>query len=445
MKFEPHLPQLPSIGELLEHPRVKGVVERINRSTVAQRAAGFIDELRTTVVERAGKFEIPPVGHLADRLVRRLLGEPTNGGPIINATGVVVGQRDFMPPLADVAVHAMMQQAGEYHRRGDQLRQAAEHELGQLTGAESVLALNNFDAALAVALATAAANRESLLAGGVETGATDVDWRGVAARNGVVLRSAVERGALATQLNAGAPLAALLRAPDAEPWLNSTDAAQQAQAAGAHFIDVAPLAGLVSPQAHGLAAVDTIRDRLAAGADLVIVDGAGLLGGPSCGLLFGRRTLIAAAAGHPLARLAALDALQAAALHATSQLYRDDEQGVIFTIPVWQLLSAPTANLQQRAERLASLIAAVPGVASAEPLARDSAWLQLGQAAMSGPDWAIAIRPRDGAHAKLSASLAAAARPIIAAEHDDAVMFQLRSVFPRWDQHLVTEVERATA
>jgi hypothetical protein len=28
MKIEPHLPQLPSIGELLEHPRVKGVVAR---------------------------------------------------------------------------------------------------------------------------------------------------------------------------------------------------------------------------------------------------------------------------------------------------------------------------------------------------------------------------------------------------------------------------------
>ena len=32
-----------------------------------------------------------------------------------------------------------------------------------------------------------------------------------------------------------------------------------------------PLAGLVNPQSHGLAAVETIRDRLAAGADLVVL------------------------------------------------------------------------------------------------------------------------------------------------------------------------------
>lgn len=444
MKFEPHLPQLPSIGELLEHPRVKGVVQRINRSTVAQRAAGFLDELRTTVVERAGKFEVPPMGHLADRLVRRLLGEPASGGPAINATGVVVGQRDLAPPLADVAVHAMMQQAGEYHDRGARLRQAAEHDLCQLTGAEGVLTLSSFDAALAIALASTTA-REALLAGGIETAATGIDWRGVAARNGVALRSGNDSAAVSTSMSSGAPLAALLRSPDAEPWLPTAEAARLSKAANAQFIDVSPLAGLVNPQAHALPAVETIRDRLAAGADLVVIDGAGLLGGPSCGLLFGRRALIDAAASHPLARLAPIDALHAAALHATAQLYRDDEQGVIFTIPVWQLLSAPVANLQQRAERLASLIAAAPGVASAAAVACESPWLRLGEVALTAPDWTIAVRPREGGEAKLAAALASAARPILAAEHDGAVSIHLRSVFPRWDQHLVAELERATS
>lgn len=445
MKFDPHLPQLPSIGELLEHPRVKGVVERINRSTVAQRAGSFLEELRTTVVERAGKFEVPPMGHLADRLVRRLLGEPTSGGPAINATGVVVGHPDLAPPLADVAVHAMMQLAGEYHDSGSRLRNAAEHDLAQLTGAEAVVAVSSFDAALAIALATITANREALLAGGIETAATGIDWRGLAARSGVALRNSLDHAAIANQLNSASQLAALLRAPDANLWLPLAEAAQLAKAAGAQFVDVAPLAGLINPQSHGLASVETIRDRLAAGADLVVVDGAGLLGGPSCGLLFGRRSLIDAAASHPLARLAAIDALHAAALHATVQLYRDDEQGVIFTIPVWQLLSGPTANLQQRAERLAPLIAAAPGVAAAAVVACESPWLNLGQLATNGPDWTIAVKPSDSNAAKLASALAAAQRPIIAAEHDGAVRIHLRSVFPRWDQQLVTEIERAAS
>jgi L-seryl-tRNA(Ser) seleniumtransferase len=445
MKFEPHLPQLPSVGELLEHPRVKGMVQRINRSTVAQRATGFLDELRSTVVERAGKFEVPPMGQLADRLVRRLLGDPVSGGPAVNATGVVVGHAELAPPLADVAVQAMMQQASEYHDRGSRLRDAVERDLSHLAGAEGALALGSFDAALAVALASTAANREALLAGNIETAATGIDWRGVAARNGVALRAGSDAATVTVGAQAGPHPAALLRAPDAAPWLPAADAAALAKGVGAHFIDVAPLAGLVNPQTQGLAAVETIRERLAAGADLVVVDGAGLLGGPSAGLLFGRRAVIDEAAGRPLARLASLDPLRAAALLATAQLYRDDEQGVIFTIPVWQLLSAPVANLQQRAERLASLIAALPGVASADAAACDSAWLSLGQLALSGPDWTIAVRPREGEAAKLTAALAAGARPIVAAEQDGAVTLRLRSVFPRWDQRLVSEIERAVS
>jgi L-seryl-tRNA(Ser) seleniumtransferase len=445
MKFEPHLPQLPSVGELLEHPRVKGMVERINRSTVAQRATGFLEELRATVVERAGKFEVPPMGHLADRLVRRLLGEPTAGGPAINATGLVVGHRDLAPPLADAAVHAMLQLAGEYHDCSGNLRKAAEHDLAALTGAEGVLALSSFEAALAIALATTTANREALLAGQLEAVAADIDWRGVAARNGVALRNGVDYAAVASSSSPESKLAALIRSPDAEPWLTTAQGGELSKRAEALLIDVAPWAGVVNPQTHGLSNVETIGDRLVAGADLVAVDGAGLIGGPSCGLLFGRRPLIDAAANHPLARLAAIDPLRAAALRTTAQLYRDDEAGVIFTFPVWQLLSAPAANLQQRAERLAALIAAAPGIASAEAIPGESAWLRRGSMELSGPDWTIAIRRRDGRTTDLTAALAAANRPIVAVQRDDALIIHLRSVFPRWDQHLVAEIERAVA
>jgi hypothetical protein len=46
---------------------------------------------------------------------------------------------------------------------------------------------------------------------------------------------------------------------------------------------------------------------------------------------------------------------------------------------------------------------------------------------------------------ELAAALAAASRPIVAVQRDDALIIHLRSVFPRWDQHLVAEIERAVA
>ncbi|BBO35064.1 hypothetical protein [Lacipirellula parvula] len=442
MKFEPHLPQLPSLSELLEHPRVKGAVERINRSTVAQRATGFLDELRATVVDRAGRLEVPSVGHLAERLVRRLLGEPAGGGLAINATGVVIGAGDLAPPLADAAAHAMLQLAGEFHHRGGALQQAAERELAQLVGAESALVVNNLEAAIALVLAASSGGRDALLIGGVEQPASNIDWRSLAARNGVALRNVGDTHALET---VDAHPAVVLRAPDSEPWLTIEAAAAAAKRFRVPFIDVAPFAGVINPQSHGLGPVETAAERLAAGADLVVIDGGGLLGGPSCGLLVGKRSVIEAATNHPLHRLAAANSLVAAALHATIHAYRDDEQGAVFAIPVWQLLSAPIANLQQRAERLAALIAALPNIDSANAASIESTWLRLGEVERRAADWIIDVHPRDKSAAKVVAELAAASQPIIAAEADGAVRLHLRSLFPRSDQRLVAELERCTA
>lgn len=442
MKFEPHLPQLPSLSELLEHPRVKGAVERINRSTVAQRATGFLDELRATVVDRAGRLEVPPLGHLAERLVRRLLGEPAGGGMALNATGVVIGAGDLAPPLTDSAAHAMLQLAGEFHHRGGALQQAAEREFAQLVGAEAALVVNNLEAALALVLASSSGGRDALLIGGIEPSAAGIDWRGLAARNGVVLRNVADTHALEA---VDAHPAILLRSSDSEPWLTIEAAAAAAKRFGVPFIDVAPFAGVINPQSHGLGPVETVAERLAAGADIVVIDGGGLLGGPSCGLLVGKRSVIEAAANHPLNRLAAVNPLVAAALHATIHAYRDDEQGVVFALPVWQILSAPVANLQQRAERLAALIAALPNIDSATAAPIESTWLRLGEVERRDADWAIDVRPHDKSAAKVVAELAAASQPIIAAEADGAVRLHLRSLFPRSDQRLVAEVERCTA
>jgi seryl-tRNA(Sec) selenium transferase len=158
------------------------------------------------------------------------------------------------------------------------------------------------------------------------------------------------------------------------------------------LIDVAPAAGSIDPIIHGFTAVPTIAGRIAAGADLVVVDGAGLLGGPACGLIVGRRKFVEQATNHPLASLAAVDPLAFTALSTTLDLYRDAEKSsVLLQVPVWQQLSAPLDNLKQRAEHCRAL------------------WAQL----QRGP------------------------YPVLARECDGALHLDLRTVFPRWDQQLV--------
>jgi seryl-tRNA(Sec) selenium transferase len=368
MKFEPHLPQLPSLGELLEHPRVKGVVTRINRSTLAHRAAGFLDELRSSLVERAGKIEIPPVGQIAERLARRLLGEPISAGPIINATGVVIGDPALVPPLADAAVHAMAQVASEYHGSSAHLDAACSELLCELCGAEAALVASSFDGAMALLTAN------------------------------------------------------------------------KGQACS---VDATPLAGLINPGQYGFESFDTVSDRLAAGAYVVIADGAGLLGGPSCGIMIGKPAFIEAAAQHSLAPLVTASSVTLAGLHATLSAYKNNKESVPYTIPVWQLLSAPPANWKQRAERLAPLIAAIAGVASAEPREAQSAWRAGSGGDSQAASWAIDVRPNKIDAAALAQRLEHQPTSVKATVVEDAVRLDLRGVFPRWDQQLVSAVEKA--
>jgi len=442
MKLEPHLPQLPSIGELLEHPRVKGVVARINRSTLAQRAAGFLEEWRLSLAERAGRMEIPSVTELADRLARRLLGEPSVDGSVINATGVIVGDSTLAPPLADAAVHVMMQVAGEYHGRETPLHHRLVRQLCQLTGAEAALAVSSYDAALTLVLAATAANREALVCG--DASASAVDWQWLAARSGVIMRTvAGDRNEIASAITGSARLAAVVRcsADGAPPMAWLSEVARQRDGC---VIDAAGDAGLLNPSSYGFPSVDTIGDYLTAGADVVIVDAAGLIGGPTCGVIVGKRQHVTAAAEHPLASLLAIDPLSAAGLHATLAAYREDkDQSVVFALPMWQLLSAPLANLKQRAERLAPLIGHSPAIASSEAVEIDSVWRRCGSRSSTAKSWAIALLPRAGDAQSLIAQLRRESNPILGAEADGAVRLDLRTVFPRWDQQLVAAVESA--
>jgi L-seryl-tRNA(Ser) seleniumtransferase len=430
VKIEPRLPQLPSLGELLEHPRVKGLVERVNRSTIAKRAGGFLEEIRASLAARAGRMELPSLAQLAERLARRLLGDAASAGPIINATGLVFGDADLALPLAEPALHAMVQLAGEYHCRDASAVRTVERSVCELAGGEAAHVVNSFDSAVTLVVAATAANRELLLYGDLD-GASPIDWRWAAARASAMIRASTHEAP---------PAAAIVRAPEADKVEFAELVA--AKAGGACLIDVAPIAGLMDPIEHGYESVPTIVERLTAGADLVVADGSGLFGGPACGLVIGRRQFIDAVAKHPLASLLAPEPVVVAALAATLRVWRGEgESAAIYQLPPWQLLTAPLANLEHRARRLSALLAEAADIAMAEAREIESPWRRWGRRSWMAKSWCIELRPKDGNPTVLQSKLAQGPHPIASRPADGAVQLDLRTVFPRWDQQIVTAVD----
>jgi len=360
MKPESPFSKLPSLGELLKHPTVQGVVERVNQTTIAQRAAGFWDELQAGWKEQGG---MPSVGELAERLAHRLLGRSRHSTPQVNATGVLCSRR-WQAPLAEAAVHELLRFASDYQQPSAALMEQVAASLVKLSGAEAAWVASSFEAAVSM------------------TG----------------------------------------------------------QCEGATLVS-SPLIGLLDPTEFGRGHVDTMASRLDEGADLVVVDGSGLLGGPRCGIVVGSKRFVEQIQQSELASALAAEAMVLAALEATLEIYRTPDK-VIHQIPVLQLLSTPLENLQQRCERIAPLLAECEQIETAEVVARESIWLDAGSSQMSAASWAIALRPTHGSIERLTHLYEQSTPQVVGREEDGEFVLDFRAIFPRWDQQLITALDQ---
>src|SRR5262249_36499910 len=97
------------------------------------------------------------------------------------------------------------------------------------------------------------------------------------------------------------------------------------------------------------------------GADLVLFSGDKLLGGPQCGIIAGKATLVQKIEKDPLMRAFRLDKMTLAALEATLRLYRDPAKA-IRDVPALRMLTTPLAELKRRCESFAEWLRAIPGV-----------------------------------------------------------------------------------
>jgi L-seryl-tRNA(Ser) seleniumtransferase len=441
----PDLRDLPSIDKLLNTPQAVDFTTQFGRPLT-------LDALRTTLETARAAFKgnqnLPDQVEIlgsAEALLESWVSPTLK--PVINATGVIIHTNLGRAPLSSAAIQAMQSVAIGYSnleydldkgRRGSRLVHA-EELLVRLTGAESALVVNNNAAAVLLALTALARRRRVLIArtqlveigGGfripevmAQSGAKLVE---IGTTNRVHLRDYQQ--AITEQ-----PIKLVMRAHRSnftiigfhtEPSLD--EVVQVAHNAGLPVVEDLGSGTLLDTVPFGLGHEPTVRESLAAGADLVSFSGDKLLGGPQAGILVGRSGLVDKLKKHPLARAVRADKLALSGLSATLNHYLKDE--ALQAIPVWRMISTSENTLRERVSGwLESL-----GVGEAIP----------GESTVGGGSLPGQVLPTCLLALKVTSPSRALARlrgsnpPVIARLQDDRLVLDPRTVLPEQDCTLV--------
>jgi L-seryl-tRNA(Ser) seleniumtransferase len=429
------LRELPSVDEVLSRPAVRALEVRIGRAAVKAAVRQAIAAARQRILAGAlnGSGELVP----DDEVLSRARNEAAPRlRRVINATGVVLHTNLGRAPLHPEAVAQVAQVASGYSnleldlesgRRGHRSA-VVEPLLRELFGAEAAHAVNNCAGATLLALAALGSGGAAVVSRGelVEIGG-GFRVPEILAQSGcrLVEVGTTNRTRLSDYAAAldGLPRALLLRVHRSNfALVGFTQEASVSELSALARERGVPLLHDLGSGALELPASlseTTAARSLADGADLVLISGDKLLGGPQAGILLGRRDLVEACRKHPLARALRADRMSLAALEATLRLYRAGRAG---ELPVNQALGTSSQELSQRATRLA-LELSERGIACS--VAESDGRVGGGSIPLARlPGFAVAV---DGG-SQLFEQLRRGEPPVIALLRDDRVLLDVRCV-----------------
>jgi L-seryl-tRNA(Ser) seleniumtransferase len=458
------LRSIPSVHELLENPSLRQLVDKVSHNVVVAEVRSFLDNLRGEVQQKASEVRVPAASELAERIARWIVADQRPRlRPVINATGVLLHTGLGRSPLAEAALQEICAVANGYCSlevdldtgERSQRHQAVERLLIELTGAEAAMVVNNNAGATLLALAGLGKDREVIVSRGhlVEIGGS-YRLPDVMALSGAQLREVgtTNKTRISDYEQAmGERTAALLRVHPSNFVIHGfteqaslADLVELGRRSGIPVIDDIGSGAVLDLSQWGLTGEPLVRESLRTGADLVLFSGDKLLGGPQCGMILGRRKHVEALMRHPLARALRVDKLTLAALAATLRLYRDPEEAYA-KVPLLALLSVSVENLQHRAERLAPQLRACAAVASVEVVEGRA---HLGGGAVPTqelPTRCLTIQPGSLSVSQLARKLRLGQPAVFGRIHQERLVFDLRTVFPRQDAQLVEAMQGVTA
>jgi L-seryl-tRNA(Ser) seleniumtransferase len=454
------LRHLPSVSQLLEHPRLKRLGESLNQQVVVDGVRSFLGQLRSRVTSSLEAVDIPAPADLAEKIASWLTSaRQSRLRPVINGTGILLHTGLGRAPLAPAAIEAIRQVAGGYcsveldlatgqrGQRADVVRQ----QLADLTGCEAAAIANNNAAATMLALSSLARGKEVIVSRGelVEIGGS-YRLPEVMECSGCVLREVgtTNKTRVSDYENAiNDRTGAILRVHTSNYRVVGFTAAPTrkelvavAHRRGIPLIDDIGSGAMFDPARYGLQDEPLARDSVSEGADLTLFSGDKLLGGPQCGIIIGRQKYVGLVLANPLMRAMRVGKLTLAALTATLALH-SNPAGAEVELPLLTMLAMPRANLELRAKRIAGQLNAIGPVETAEAV---ESFSMLGGGSVPGqeiPTWCVSLAPRSQSVDQFATRLRDHEPAVMGRIQRDRLLLDMRTVNPAQDVDLVTAVE----
>ncbi len=461
------LASLPSMTVLLQHEDVTDLINDYPERYVQKCLREVLDNtrqkmLKGKITDASQALDIVAIIAMARKRVKAGLGNKIMR--VINGAGVILHTGLGRAALADSALDALTEASARYSllatdrdsgKRGDRFSHTDEL-LCELTGAEASLVVNNNSAAVMLALNTFGEGKESIVSRGelVEIGGAfripDVMERSgtkmveVGTTNKTHLRD--YRNAITEETSL------LLKVHTSNyriegfhqevPEVELSELARENE-----LITVMDLGSgaMVDIRKWGVAHEPTVPQAVKDGMDIITFSGDKMLGGPQCGILIGRKELIAQMKVNPLMRAFRCGKLTLSALNGTLRLFLDPDK-LPETHPVYAMIGTPLDIIKRRAQRIARRLRALQGFKEAIEVSIGTGLTEMGSGSLPArgiTTHTVDMTPKVCSAENLSTALRQATPPLFTRIEDEQVKIDARTVTDKevvWIDGVMREV-----
>jgi L-seryl-tRNA(Ser) seleniumtransferase len=463
--LQPLFRALPSVNEILMNPACQSLLDAHARAAVLRAAREALAEIRAKI--SAGLHSESSLNQgitvLPEEIANRLKsGARYSLRPVINATGVILHTNLGRAPLSSAALRHVVEAAQDYcnlefdlenglrSRRDSHVESLVLRVLGEssLSAADcdshGVIIVNNCAAATMLALNSLAEKSEVTVSRGelVEIGG-GFRIPEILEKSGAILKEVgtTNRTRLADYESALGPATGLLlrvhqsnfsiEGFTERPSLQELVALSKR--AGIPLFEDQGTGLLSSLERFGISGEPSFLQSFKSGVDIIAASGDKLLGGPQCGILVGRRDLIDRIRKNPLLRALRVDKLTYAALEATLLEHLSGETG---SIPVERMLAIRPEELMRRCREITERVSCSQLVLDVVPVTSLVGGGTAPKATLQS--CAISLRHISLSTGEVLANLRRLKPPVIGRISDDAVLLDLRTVPPDFDEELAS-------